>query len=95
MALINNKILLPADKIPKNWLNIAPFLPQKPLTLLLPNGQPADFDTMCMIFPTECVKQAVSQEEYIPIPEPLREAYALSNRPTPLQRAFRLEIHIV
>jgi tryptophan synthase beta chain len=91
MDEFNNRILLTPDKIPKKWLNIAPFLPSPPNPLLLPNGMPADFETMCMIFPTECVKQAVSQEEFIEIPKIVREKYSLSSRPTPLHRAFQLE----
>ncbi|MBD3352590.1 MAG: TrpB-like pyridoxal phosphate-dependent enzyme [Candidatus Lokiarchaeota archaeon] len=88
---MNNKIQLPLEKLPRKWLNIAPFMKSKPYPLLLPNGKPADFDTMCQIFPTECVKQAVSQEEFIDIPKEILEAYVLCSRPTPIQRAYRLE----
>ena len=91
MSNENNKILLPLNLIPKQWLNIASFLPEKPYPALLPNGMPADFETMTQIFPTECVKQAVSSEEFIDIPKEIREGLALCNRPTPLLRAFRLE----
>ncbi|MHA1583774.1 MAG: TrpB-like pyridoxal phosphate-dependent enzyme [Promethearchaeota archaeon] len=91
LDFLHNKILLPLDQIPKNWLNIAPFLPEKPLPALLPNGVPADKETMEQIFPSELVKQAMSQEEFIPIPQEIRETLALCNRPTPILRAFRLE----
>jgi len=91
LSKYNNKILLPVDKIPRKWLNIAPFLPQKPYPLLLPNGEPASFEAMSQIFPEECVKQAMSQEEFIEIPDEVVKAYVLSNRPTPVHRAFRLE----
>ena len=88
---LNNKILLPLNKIPKKWLNIAPFLPEKPYPCLLPNGMPASPEIMEQIFPSECVKQAMSEEEFIEIPREIREALVLCNRPTPLVRAFRLE----
>ena len=46
----------------------------------------------CVIsFPKKCVIQGATEEEYVDIPQEVREAYALNNRPTPLQRAFRLE----
>ena len=91
MSRLYNKILLPLNKIPKQWLNIAPFLPEKPYPCLLPNGMPASPEIMKQIFPTECVNQAMSEEEFIDIPREVREAFALCNRPTPLIRAFRLE----
>ena len=91
LSKMNNKIMLPPEEMPTQWLNIAPFLPEGPYPLLLPNGQPANFEAMCQIFPEECVKQAMSQEEFIDIPKDLLESYVLSNRPTPIHRAFRLE----
>lgn len=94
MDRLHNKVLLPIDKIPTQWLNIKPFMKKKPYPLLLPNGKPADFDTMCQIFPVECVKQGVTEEEFIPIPKEIREIYALRFRPTPVQRAYRLEKEI-
>ena len=91
MDLEHNRVLLPIDKIPKQWFNIKPYLPVKPFRLLLPNGQLADFDHMCNLFPQKCVIQSATKEEYVDIPQEVREASALNNRPTPLQRAFRLE----
>jgi len=91
MSNLNNKILLPLNKIPKQWMNIASFLPEKPYPCLLPNGMPATAEIMNSIFPTECVNQAMSDAEFIDIPTEVREAFALCNRPTPLLRAFQLE----
>ena len=88
---LNNKIVLPVDKLPTHWLNIKKYLPGKIAPLLLPNGVPADFETLCMVFPKGCVEQGGTMEEFIEIPKEVREAYVLSNRPTPVQRAFRLE----
>jgi len=90
MDIFNSKIYLPLDKIPKTYFNIKAYMKNIP-PLLLPNGQPADFDTMCMMFPKGCVMHGGTPEENIPIEKGIREAYVLSNRPTPLARAFRLE----
>ncbi len=46
---------------------------------------------VCVIFSPECVIQGATEEEYVDIPQGSAEASALNNRPTPLQRAFRLE----
>jgi tryptophan synthase beta chain len=91
MDIFNNKIFLPIEKIPKAWLNIKAHMKGPFPPLLLPNGQIADFETMCKVFPVECVKQGGTMEELIPIPQEIREAYAMNQRPTPLVRAFRLE----
>lgn len=94
MDRLHNKVLLPVDKIPKKWLNIKPFMKSKPYPLLLPNGKPADFESVCQIFPEECVKQGVTEEPFVEIPKEIREIYALRFRPTPIQRAYRLEKEI-
>lgn len=87
----NSQIFLPAEKVPKYWLNIVPFMKSKPGPLLLPNGKPASFEIASRVFPVELVKQEVSQEPLIEIPEFLRERYVLASRPTPLKRALGLE----
>ena len=52
--------------------------------------QPAGPDDLSAIFPMELIKQEVSLEEKIAIPEEVRELYK-PYRPTPLIRAHRLE----
>ena len=47
-------------------------------------------DDLAPLFAMELIKQEVSQEREIPIPEPICEIYRLW-RPTPLFRARRLE----
>lgn len=88
---LENRVLLDLNQIPTEWFNIASYLPEKPYPAVLANNKPAPFEVMTQLFPTECVKQAVSDEEFIAIPRKIREIYALCNRPTPLQRAFQLE----
>lgn len=86
------KALLSVEDIPKQWYNILPDLPE-PLPPPLDPGtmQPAPPDPFFRLFAKELVMQEVSQERYINIPEDLREAYIRIGRPSPLQRATRLE----
>ena len=53
-------------------------------------GQPIGPEDLAPLFPMELIKQVVSTEREIEIPEPVRDAYALY-RPSPLYRAHRLE----
>ncbi len=35
MDLEHNRVLLPIDKIPKQWFNIKPYLPVKPFPIVI------------------------------------------------------------
>ncbi|HPA44370.1 MAG TPA: TrpB-like pyridoxal phosphate-dependent enzyme [bacterium] len=85
------KILLSEKDIPQEWYNILPDLP-KPLDPPLHPGthQPITPDLLAPIFPMELIKQEVSQERWIPIPDDVRRIYQLW-RPSPLIRATGLE----
>jgi tryptophan synthase beta chain len=85
------KYLLGEEQIPTQWYNIQADLP-KPLPPVLHPGtlQPIGPQDLAPLFPMELIKQEVSQERYIPIPEPVRDIYRLW-RPSPLYRARRLE----
>ncbi|HBT83193.1 MAG TPA: TrpB-like pyridoxal phosphate-dependent enzyme [Desulfuromonas sp.] len=85
------KILLPEDRIPKQWYNIIPDMPG-PLAPVIHPGtlQPVTPDDLLPLFPMELIEQEVSQQRWIDIPEPVREIYKLW-RPAPLFRAQRLE----
>ncbi len=85
------KFLLPEDRIPKAWYNIAADLPQPlPPPLHPGTGQPIGPDDLTPIFPMALIGQEVSAEREIEIPEPVRDVYKLW-RPAPLFRARRLE----
>ncbi len=86
------KAILTPDQLPRNWYNILPDLPG-PLPPPLDPGthQPMSPEPLLRLFAHECVMQEVSAERTIPIPEEVREAYLRLGRPTPLQRATRLE----
>ncbi len=82
---------LTQSDIPKAWYNLLPDFPE-PLPPPLHPGtrQPVPPEALLAIFPEPLVKQEVSAERWIEIPEPVREIYALW-RPTPLLRAVRFE----
>ncbi|GBD94577.1 tryptophan synthase beta chain [bacterium BMS3Abin05] len=85
------KIYLSESEMPQQWYNIQADLPELPAPALNPaTNKPAGPDDLAAIFPMELIKQEVSTERYIPIPDDLLEIYKLW-RPTPLVRAYRLE----
>ncbi len=87
----STKYILAEADIPAQWYNIQADLPEPPPPVIHPGtGQPIGPDDLAPLFPMALIGQEVSQERYIPIPEPVREAYRLW-RPTPLHRARRLE----
>jgi len=89
------KIILAEQDIPHQYQNInfylQKFLGELPPPPLHPVTReqvgPAD---LAPLFPMELIKQEVSLEQYIPIPEPVREMYK-TYRSTPLIRARNLE----
>ena len=85
------KFLLPEDRIPTAWYNVAADLPT-PLPSPLHPGtlQPAGPDDLAPLFPMGLIMQEVSTERLIEIPDEVREIYRLW-RPTPLLRAARWE----
>lgn len=89
------KVLLDMEEMPKRWYNILPDLPEPlPPPLHPATKQPVGPQDLAPIFPMELIKQEVSRERYIPIPEEVLEAYYLVGRPTPLYRARRLEKYL-
>ena len=85
------KILLSENELPRQWYNIAADLKNPMPPVLHPGTQkpigPAD---LAPLFPMELIKQEVSQERWIDIPEEVFDIYKLW-RPSPLFRAHRLE----
>ncbi|MFC1908093.1 TrpB-like pyridoxal phosphate-dependent enzyme [Chloroflexota bacterium] len=77
--------------MPTHWYNIQADLP-KPLSPPLhpATGKPLTPDDLTPLFPMELIKQEVSTERWIEIPEEVQEVYK-TWRPTVLHRARRLE----
>jgi tryptophan synthase beta chain len=85
------KFVLDESRIPRSWYNIAADLPEPAPPVLHPGtGQPIGPGDLAPLFPMELIKQVVSTEREIEIPDEVRDAYALY-RPSPLYRAHRLE----
>jgi tryptophan synthase beta chain len=85
------KFVLDESRIPRAWYNIAADLPEPPPPVLHPGThQPIGPADLAPLFPMELIKQVVSTEREIEIPEEVRDAYRLY-RPSPLYRARRLE----
>ncbi len=85
------RIVLPQSQLPTHWYNILADLPTPLPPVLHPaTHQPIGPADLAPLFPMELIKQEVSSERYIPIPEAVRDIYRLW-RPTPLIRAVRLE----
>jgi len=89
------KILLEENDVPRSYYNILPDLPTPLAPPLHPGTQkpasPSDFEA---IFPKEIIRQEMSPERSIPIPEEVRDALLASGRPSPLFRATRLEKYL-
>src|SRR5574343_1459820 len=85
------KILLSEDEMPRYWYNIQADMPNKPLPPLHPGTkQPVGPQDLAPLFPMELIKQEVSQDPWIEIPDEVRDIYR-QWRPSPLFRARRLE----
>ncbi|MCP5094289.1 MAG: TrpB-like pyridoxal phosphate-dependent enzyme [Chloroflexi bacterium] len=85
------KYLLDESKLPKTWYNINADMPVAPQPVLHPGTmEPVTPDFLSVLFPMNLIMQEVSTDQYIEIPEPVRDVYRLW-RPTPLFRAHRLE----
>jgi tryptophan synthase beta chain len=85
------KILLTENEMPRQWYNIQADMPNKPLPPLHPvTKQPVGPQDLAAVFPMELIKQEVSSERYIDIPDEVFDLYR-SYRPSPLFRATNLE----
>ncbi len=85
------KYVLDEKDLPRQWYNIQADLPV-PLPPMLHPGtkQPLGPADLAPLFAMELIKQEVSQERYIDIPDEVRDIYKLW-RPTTMHRAYRLE----
>src|SRR5215471_11658588 len=90
-ADMTTKYVLSERDLPTRWYNIqADLKTPVPPPLHPGTGQPIGPQDLAPLFPMELIKQEVSQERWIEIPDTVRDIYRLW-RPTPLYRARRLE----
>ncbi len=87
----DTKFVLTDRELPTKWYNIQADMPNRPAPYLNPQTkQLVKPEDLSAIFPMELIKQEVSTERWIEIPEEVQEIYKLW-RPSPLYRARRLE----
>jgi len=85
------KFLLQESEIPTHWYNITADMPNKPLPPLHPGTkEPIGPESLATLFPMELIKQEVTTEKWVEIPDEVRDLYGLW-RPTPMFRAYSLE----
>ncbi|OGS38477.1 MAG: TrpB-like pyridoxal-phosphate dependent enzyme [Elusimicrobia bacterium RIFOXYD2_FULL_34_30] len=90
----DTKIVLSEKELPQKWYNIQADLPEPLAPPINPKTkQPIGPQDLAPIFPMELIKQEVSQERWIEIPDELLDIYKLW-RPSPLHRAKRLEKYL-
>lgn len=86
------RINLSSDDIPTSYYNIQADLKEPlPPPLDPKTKQPVDPAGLERIFAKELIRQEISSERFIKIPDEVLEAYVEIGRPTPLVRARRLE----
>jgi tryptophan synthase beta chain len=85
------KIILSESEMPRQWYNIVADMPNKPMPPLDPvTKKPIGPESLAAVFPMELIKQEVSAERYIDIPDEVLDLYA-TFRPSPVFRANNLE----
>ena len=88
---MQTKILLDEEQMPKKWYNIQADLKSPLDPPLHPKTQkPIGPEDLAAIFPMELIRQEVTTDRHIDIPEEVRDVLRLW-RPSPLYRAHRLE----
>ncbi len=89
--MINNKILLPTEQLPRRWYNVAADIKDHLVPPLDPEtGKPMDPAKLKILFAESLIEQEISTERWIAIPEEVLDQYAVW-RPTMLIRARQLE----
>ncbi len=85
------KFFLNEKEMPTQWYNVHADMPNKTMPPLHPGTrQPIGPDDLAALFPMELIKQEVSMERFIEIPEEVQDIYKIW-RPSPLIRARNLE----
>lgn len=73
------KIILPESQMPTQWYNIVSDMKNRPLPPLNPaTKEPVTLEQMSALFAEELMKQEMSTERYIDIPEEVQDLYKIS-----------------
>jgi tryptophan synthase beta chain len=87
-----NRVILDQDELPTKYYNIQADLKEPlPPPLDPKTKQPVNPQALERLFAKELIRQEISSERFIPIPDEVLQAYREIGRPTPLVRAVRLE----
>ena len=86
------KIYLSEDEMPKQWMDMRPFMKELPDPMLNPaTGKPCTKEDLRPVFCDELIDQELNTEKaFIDIPEDIRSFYKMY-RPSPVVRAYCLE----
>lgn len=85
------RVFLPEAELPTEWYNLLVDFPEPlPPPMNPATKKPIAPEDLERIFSRELLRQEVSQDRWIPIPDEVRQVYAIW-RPTPLVRARNLE----
>ena len=88
------RVVLDQEETPKRWYNILADAPTPPPPLNPATRSPVDPGDLARLFPAELIRQEMTNERFVDIPDELRDAYRLLNRPSILQRAVHLERYL-
>ncbi|MFA5865203.1 MAG: TrpB-like pyridoxal phosphate-dependent enzyme [Phycisphaerae bacterium] len=92
--MVNNKILLREDQLPRRWYNVAADIKEHLSPPIDPGtGNPMDPGKLKVLFAEALIEQEISTERWISIPEEILDQYAVW-RPTMLIRARQLEQYL-
>lgn len=86
-----DQITLPIDELPNKWYNVMPDLPEPLPPPKEPETGPSRMEFLARTMIKECLGQEMSSQNWISMPEEIRELYIHMGRPRPLYRAKRLE----
>jgi tryptophan synthase beta chain len=91
MAELKRQFRLTVDELPTRWYNIIPDLPEPLPPPMDPDEGPSRVEDLPNLLVGECLKQEMSSDRWIDIPDGLRALYLQAGRPRPLFRALSLE----
>ena len=85
---------LSIDKMPKEWYNIVPDLPEPLPPAKDPEEGPSRIAQLERMYTKTSLQLDASKERWIKIPDEVWDLYVHVGRPRPLQRASRLERYL-
>ena len=88
------RVGLSPEDIPKRWYNLAADMDGLRPMIDPVTGDPVRPKDLETIFCKDIISQEFSRKRYVDIPEEVRDNLIHLNRPSPLQRAYRLERYL-